>query len=61
VGRRIRSAREDDPEAWSVEIDGSDEILSGVSEEELAGGVVDGQRIRPAKVRLQDDRSVSSC
>ena len=55
MSERIRSSRKNDPEIGSVEVDGSDVILSSVAEEQLAGGVVDGQGVRPAEVRFQDD------
>ena len=61
VRRRIRSAWQDDPEVGSVEVNGANEVLPGVAEEQLPSGVVDGQRVWPAQVRLQDDAGVGSC
>ena len=55
MSERIGTSGEDDSEVGSVEVDGSDVILSGVAEEQLTSGVVDGQGVRPAEVRFQND------
>ena len=40
-------AGEDLPEVGAVLVHGGDVVLAGVAEEHLAGGVVDGEGVRP--------------